>query len=262
MTDKTEILYGYHPVREALRAGRRAFFELYLADPGPAKRYRPMEETARRRQIPVNRMESPRLASLAGSPHHQGIGARVSTFPFTEAAAVVDRARPPSERCLILLLDAIVDPQNLGAILRTVVGMGAEAVVIPKDRSAGPTPAVSKASAGVLEHVRLCRVTNMAVAVDRLKRSGMWVYGLDATAGRPIFSADLTGAVALVVGGEEKGIRPLVKAKCDLLLSIPQHGRIDSLNASVAAAVAMYEVLRQQSAAQATAATDKITDRG
>jgi len=137
----------------------------------------------------------------------------------------------------------------LGALLRTALCAGVDGIVIPKDRSALPTPAVSKASAGALEHSSLARVTNMVNTIKHLKEKGLWILGLDRIAEQSVFSSDLKGSIALVVGGEAKGIRPLVKKHCDMLMSIPQSSRINSLNASAAGAVVMYEAFRQRSAA-------------
>ncbi len=147
---------------------------------------------------------------------------------------------------LLLLLDNVLDPQNLGAIIRTALSVGIDGIIIPKDRSAMPTPAVSKTSAGAIEHVCLIRVTNMVDTIKVLKQQGVWVVGLDKGADKTVYSSDLTGSVAIVIGGEEKGIRPLVKKNCDFLVSIPQIGQVNSLNASVAAAIAMYEAFRQR----------------
>jgi 23S rRNA (guanosine2251-2'-O)-methyltransferase len=147
---------------------------------------------------------------------------------------------------LLVLLDSIVDPNNLGAIVRTAHCVGADALVVPKDRAVGAIPAVSKASAGALEHTRLCRVTNLVGTIQWLKKRGVWVAGLSMQADQTVFQANLKGPLALVVGGEEKGLRPLVRQHCDFLVSIPLRGRVDSLNASAAAAVVLYEAFRQR----------------
>ena len=144
------------------------------------------------------------------------------------------------------MLDNIQDPQNLGAIIRTALCVGIHGVIVPKDRSASPTAAVSKASAGALEHIHLVRVTNLVHTIKHCKASGLWVMGLQKDAAQAIYAADLSGPIALVLGGEQKGIRRLVKKNCDFLVSIPQQGTLNSLNASVAAAVAMYEAFRQR----------------
>jgi 23S rRNA (guanosine2251-2'-O)-methyltransferase len=150
--------------------------------------------------------------------------------------------------CLLVLLDSIVDPNNLGAIVRTAHCVGADALVVPTDRAVGATPSVSKASAGALEYTRICRVTNLAGTIQMLKKKGVWVAGLAMEGSQTIFQADLNGPLALVVGGEEKGLRPLVRQHCDYLVSIPLRGRVDSLNASAAAAVVLYEAFRQRQA--------------
>ena len=144
------------------------------------------------------------------------------------------------------MLDNIQDPQNLGAIIRTALCVGVDGIILPKDRSAQPTPSVSKASAGALEHINLARVTNLVQTIKHCKKSGLWVIGLQKDAGQSIYTGDLTGSIAIVLGGEQKGMRPLVKNNCDFLFSIPQQGPVDSLNASAAAAVAMYESFRQR----------------
>ena len=144
------------------------------------------------------------------------------------------------------MLDNIQDPRNLGAIIRTALCVGIQGVIVPKDRSAPPTPAVSKASAGALEHIRLARVTNLVQTIKHCKTSGLWIMGLHKDAAQSIYAADMSGSIVLVIGGEQKGIRRLVKKNCDFLVSIPQQGEFNSLNASVAAAVAMYEAFRQR----------------
>jgi 23S rRNA (guanosine2251-2'-O)-methyltransferase len=146
----------------------------------------------------------------------------------------------------LLILDGVVDPQNLGALMRTAVCAGMGAVVLPKDRSARPGPAVSRASAGALEHARLAVVTNIVATIQALKPLGLWIVGLDKDDGQPLFASDLSGPLAIVVGAEGKGIRPLVRRHCDFLVAVPQVGPIDSINASVAGAVVIYESWRQR----------------
>jgi 23S rRNA (guanosine2251-2'-O)-methyltransferase len=173
--------------------------------------------------------------------------AKVGPYPLVKIAALAGCSQSPHTHCFLLLLDSVVDPHNLGALIRTASGVGTDGVVITRHRSASPTPAVSNTSAGALEHVRLAVVTNMAETIKALKSNGIWVIGMDRRADRSVFDSDLSGSIAIVIGGEEKGIRPLVRKRCDMLLSIPQSGTIDSLNASVAGAVVMYEVYRQRS---------------
>jgi 23S rRNA (guanosine2251-2'-O)-methyltransferase len=151
---------------------------------------------------------------------------------------------------LLLLLDQIVDVQNLGSLIRTALCAGAKGVVITRKRAAHPSPAVSKASAGALEHLPVARVANMTEAIKQLKNTGFWIVGLGGRSGRSLFEVDLTGPLALVIGGEQKGIRPLVRRHCDFLAAIPQQGPLDSLNASAAGAVALFEAVRQRRAAR------------
>jgi 23S rRNA (guanosine2251-2'-O)-methyltransferase len=244
---KTEMLYGIHPVFEALKEGRRKFFEIYFAKDKILKRLGKVAAVAESLNIPVKKINVTRLASMTGTDQHQGIGALVSPYPLTRIDDIAGNVKSVDADYFLLLLDNVIDPHNLGALLRTSLCVGIDGVVIPKDRSAWPTPTVSKASAGALEHVRLARVTNMVNTIKDLKGKGIWIAGLDITADQSIFFSDLTGSIAIVVGGEAKGIRPLVKKHCDISMSIPQTSRINSLNASVAGAVVMYEAFRQRS---------------
>lgn len=243
----TEVIYGIHPVVEALRAGRRQFHRIFLS-PGAvnSRRLERLRKLAAARSIPVGNTSPSMLEQLAQSEAHQGVAARVSSYPVTTLAEILASNRASSDSRFLVILDNLTDPQNLGAIIRSSLAVDVDAVLLPKDRSAGPTPAVSKTSAGALEHSRLARVTNVVTAMRQLRESGYWLYGLEPAAAHSLYKADLTGPVVLIIGGEERGIRPLVKKNCDQLLSIPQSERVGSLNASVAAALAMYEVYRQR----------------
>ena len=243
----TEVIYGIHPVFEALRAGRRKFYRIFLS-PGAvsSRRLEKLRKSAASRDIPVGSTSASMLERLAQTEHHQGVVARVSPFPLTSLAEILSSDLSGADGGFLLILDNLTDPQNLGAIIRSALAVDVNAIVLPKDRSAGPTPAVSKTSAGALEHTRLARVTNLVATMRHLREHGCWLYGLEPTAQQSVYTADLSGSVVLVIGGEERGIRPLVKKNCDLLLSIPQSGRVESLNASVAAALVMYEVYRQR----------------
>jgi 23S rRNA (guanosine2251-2'-O)-methyltransferase len=243
---KTEVLYGIHPVLEALRAGRRSFVRIYAAGDKTAKRVQDVAAAAEDLKIPVVKVPAVRLKSITGTDLHQGIGAMVTPYMPMSMSDIVAKIRAGMTNPYLLFLDNVIDPNNLGAIIRTAHCVDIDGVFIPKDRSAPPSPAVSKASAGALEHAPLVQVTNMARSIEALKENGLWVVGLDKDGDKSVFSVDFTGPIAIVVGGEEKGIRSLVRKNCDFLVSIPQVGRIDSLNASVAAAIAMYEGFRQR----------------
>ncbi|MBU4184840.1 MAG: 23S rRNA (guanosine(2251)-2'-O)-methyltransferase RlmB [Proteobacteria bacterium] len=243
---KTEILYGFHPVFEALKADRRNFFEVYVSKDKISKQFGKLLAIAESKKISVKKLKLSQLKYLTKTDLHQGIGARVSSYPFVELNDIFDSPQHPDINQLFLLLDNVVDPQNLGAIIRTALCVGVNGVIITKDRSALPTPAVSKASAGALEHVNVIRVTNIVTTIKILKNKGVWIFGMDKNADKDIFFCDFSGSLGIVIGGEEKGIRSLVRKQCDLLISIPQIEKINSLNASVAAAVVMYEVFRQR----------------
>jgi 23S rRNA (guanosine2251-2'-O)-methyltransferase len=199
-----------------------------------------------RKKLPLKEVSPSKLQTIAGAVSHQGIAARVTAYPLVDVADLLEAAKSADRPPLLLLLDHIVDPHNLGAIIRTAVCAGIDAVIIPKDRSAHPSPAVSKVSAGALEYIRVALVNNLVRVVRSLKEREWWIVGLDQNAGQSLYHADLTGAIALVIGGEEKGIRALVKQNCDFLISIPQTGKVAALNASVAGAIVMYESYRQR----------------
>jgi 23S rRNA (guanosine2251-2'-O)-methyltransferase len=245
---KTEILYGIHPVAEALKAARRNFYEICIVQGKVSNRLEHVIKSAQASHVQVKRLTRAQLAVMTGTDMHQGIGARVDQYPFADFSDIYNPQGKIEADPFILLLDHVVDTRNLGAIIRTALCVGVDGIVIPKDRSASPTPGVSKASAGALEHVLLAKVTNMVDTIRHLKEKDIWVVGMDKSADLSVFSSELSGPIAIVIGGEEKGLRPLVKKHCDYLVSIPQAGDVNSLNASVAGAVVMYEVIRQRMA--------------
>jgi 23S rRNA (guanosine2251-2'-O)-methyltransferase len=243
---KTEILYGIHPVYEALASQRRNIYEIYLQEHARSDRLARLASLSAQRGIRITSAAPSELKTLAGTVGHQGVAARVDYYPLTAVSEILAAAEARRGPHFLLLLDNVLDPQNLGAIIRSALCVGVDGVIMPKDRSAPITPAVSKASAGALEHIRLSRVTNLVQTIKQCKNHGIWIMGLDKTAELSLYDGDMTGSIAIVVGGEQKGLRPLVKKNCDFLVSIPQPGALDSLNASVAAAVTMYEALRQR----------------
>ncbi len=246
VSEKTELLYGIHPVTEALRCGRRHFFEIFVVRGRQSERLERTLASVPAAAIPIRELSREQLEARANTDEHQGIAARVSPYPLVGMSEILARPDPGGEDPFLFLLDSIVDPHNLGALVRTAFCAGIQGIVIPKDRSAGPVPAVSKASAGALEHIRLARVVNMVNTIKELKAKGIWVAGTDPSAEKNLYACDLKGPLAIVIGGEEKGIRPLVGKHCDFLMSIPQKGTLNSLNASVAGAVVLYEAFRQR----------------
>lgn len=249
MAAAESYLWGFHPIVEAIRAQRRKIFKVLLAREKNSARRETVAALAREAGIGVRWVTSAQLTTIMGHRRHQGLGAEVSDYPLCTVDDILTLRSDKGEDRFVLILDQIVDPQNLGALTRTAHCAGLHGVIMAKDRSAPPSATVSKASAGALEHIRLARVTNLVGTIKELKKAGLWIAGADRGADQDLFCADLTGPLALVIGGEEKGLRPLVKRQCDLMLAIPQTGPIGSLNASVAAAVIMYEVFRQRRSA-------------
>jgi 23S rRNA (guanosine2251-2'-O)-methyltransferase len=243
---KTEILYGIHPITEALAARKRIFHEIYISREKESQRTADIVKKSIALKIPVKQLPIEQIQTLSGKDAHQGIAARVSPYPALSLSELLSDVFTRSTHPFFLLIDHVVDPHNLGALLRTALCAGVNGVIIPKDRSATPSPVVSKTSAGALEHIPLAQVANLVYAISDLKKMGAWIIGLDKNGSQSLFGSDLTGSIGMVIGGEESGIRPLVKKNCDFLAFIPQSGPVSSLNASVAGGVAMYEAFRQR----------------
>jgi 23S rRNA (guanosine2251-2'-O)-methyltransferase len=236
---------GRHPVLEALRAGR-PLRKVVVTRSGAG--HRPLHELiseARQRGIPVQEVPPAILDRLAQTRAPQGVIAYAAAHATVDLGAVLERGRARGEPPFVLLLDGVEDPGNLGAIIRSAEAAGVHGVVIPRHRAAGLTPAVAAASAGAIEHVPVAQVTNLSSAIERLKSEGVWVIGADAGAREVVFETTIEPPVALVVGGEGRGLSRLVRDRCDRLVRIPMHGVTASLNASVAAGVILFEARRQ-----------------
>ncbi len=233
---------GVNPVKEALLSEKIDAGELVLSRSD--SRAQEIEELAGKRRIPVTRSVRERIAELTGHAHHQGVALKIAEFHYAELETILEK--PLAGREPLLVLDSIQDPQNLGAILRSACFLGAKAVILPKDRSASVTAAVIKIAAGATAYVPVAVVTNVVRTLKQLKSAGYWVAGLEVKGSKNSYEADFTVPLCLVIGNEQKGIRPLVRKECDLLVQIPAAGPLDSLNAAAAAAVALYEVLRQR----------------
>jgi 23S rRNA (guanosine2251-2'-O)-methyltransferase len=248
-----EILYGRQPVRETLRAGRRQVFKLLLAGGvKPTGIVADILSRAEHAGIPVQIVDRRELEKLGGEVHHQGLAAEVSGYRYVDLEALLDAAGQTAQPPFLLLLDHIQDPQNLGSLLRTAEAVGIHGVVIPGRRATGVTPAAVRASAGAAEHARVAQVTNLVRAMAWLKGEGVWLAGLEARAGAQLYTeADLSGPLGLVVGSEGQGLARLVRETCDFLLRLPMHGHVESLNAAVAGAVALYEARRQRGKTEA-----------
>lgn len=242
----TEILAGPHAVLEAMRASRRTLHRIYLARQEKGDAIEAILRGARERGVPVVVRPRGDLDRLAGGAAHQGVVAEAGTFPYLEPEEVVARALRGPGAALLVVLDGIQDPHNLGAIIRTAEAAGAHGLILPRDRAAPITAAAVRSSAGATEHLAVGQVTNLAAFLEWLKTQGVWVVGADPVGGRLLYAVDLTGPLALVIGAEGRGLRPLVKSRCDLHVRVPVVGKVGSLNASCAAAVCIFEVIRQR----------------
>jgi 23S rRNA (guanosine2251-2'-O)-methyltransferase len=213
-----QFIYGRNPVAEAER-GRRRVHRVWRAPETPAGE----------------------LERLCGSPDHQGVVAEVDPYPYSDPAAMLRR-----DGALLIALDQVQDPRNLGAVCRSAEFAGAGAVIVPERRSASVTPVVCKTSAGAVEHIEIAHVRNLADWLAEAKDAGFWIWGADAAAEQAPWSVDLTGSTVIVLGGEGKGLRPRVAAACDGLIALPQKGQVESLNVSAAATAFLFEALRQR----------------
>ena len=235
-----EWIYGRNPVEEALAAGRRTASEIVLppAFPDEDDQIRRIRDEAHSRRLVVRSMDRDQLDRLTHFGHHQGVALKTTGYPYIGFDELVHSASDD---------DHLEDPQNVGSILRTACAVAATGVVIPEDRACGITPAAVRASAGGAEHIRVAHVVNLPRAMEELKEAGLWFTGLDwGEDAKPYTKIDFRGKVGLVVGAEGKGISRLVREKCDFIAELPMPGGFESLNAGVAAAVAMYEIVRQR----------------
>jgi 23S rRNA (guanosine2251-2'-O)-methyltransferase len=236
----SRLVYGVHPVEEALRRRRGELQGIVVARRGELP---PALAEAQSRGVPVQRVSAEELDRLCGASSHQGLAAIVGDYPYLEIEDLL-AAEPAA---LLLILDSITDPQNLGAIIRSAAFLGATGLVLPKDRAAPITPVVVRVSAGASEHLRCARVTNLARALEQIKEAGIWVVGAVEKGGVAPEQIELAGPTALVLGNEQKGIRPLVLRGCDIVCTIPPpRSSIGSLNVAAAATALLHEASRQR----------------
>ncbi|MBQ1686863.1 MAG: 23S rRNA (guanosine(2251)-2'-O)-methyltransferase RlmB [Ruminococcus sp.] len=250
MKDKTnepkpDVIAGRNPVSEAIRSGR-PIDKILVARGEKTGAVVGILAKAREKQIPVKEADRVKLDFLSGSAPHQGIIALAAAKEYSTVEDILAYAAEKGEPPFLIVLDELEDPHNLGAIIRTAECVGAHGVIIPKRRSVGLSYTVGKASAGAVEYMRVARVTNIANLLDDLKKQGVWIYGADMN-GTDYTQCDMSGACALVIGNEGKGMARLVREKCDVIVSLPMKGHINSLNASVAAGILMYHALQGRS---------------
>ncbi len=238
---KPDVISGRNPVSEAIRSGR-PIDKILISKGEQSGAVVGILAKARDKKILIKEVDRTKLDYISGGAHHQGIVALAAAKEYSTVDEILQYAASKGESPFIVVLDEIEDPHNLGAVIRTAECAGVHGVIIPKRRSAGLSYTVSKASAGAIEYMRVARVTNIAACIDKLKENGIWVYGADMN-GTDYRQCDFGGACALVIGNEGKGISRLVREKCDVIVSLPMKGKINSLNASVAAGILMYSAM-------------------
>lgn len=240
-----QYVAGKHPVLEALKAGR-PLNKIWVSEQAQRSHIAPILEEAKARGVVVQQADKRKLDQLVPGVPHQGVVAQAAAVSYAEVEELLERAAAQGEPPLLVLLDEVEDPHNLGSVLRTAECTGVHGVIVPKRRSAGLTAAVAKTSAGAVEYVPVARVANLAQTMDKLKEAGVWIAGAAGDADSDVYHANLAGPLAIVIGNEGRGLSRLVRERCDFLISLPMYGRINSLNASVAAGVILYEAVRQR----------------
>ena len=240
------MLEGRNAVTEALKAGR-TIDKVFIASGDTDSTLRRIASLAKKNGCVVTYCDRRKLDTMTQTGAHQGVIAMAAAREYCTVLDILKNAEDKGEKPLVVICDEITDPHNLGAIIRTAECAGAHGVIIPKRRSSGLTAVVAKASAGAMEYMPIARVSNLRSAIDTLKEHGVWVYGTAADGASSLFETDLSGAVAIVIGSEGDGMGRLVSESCDFMISIPMKGHINSLNASNAGAIMLYEALRQRS---------------
>ncbi|QGQ93599.1 23S rRNA (guanosine(2251)-2'-O)-methyltransferase RlmB [Paenibacillus psychroresistens] len=240
-----EYIGGKHPILEAMRAGR-TINKIWIADNAQKHYSGPIIAEAKELGILVQTADRRKIDQMLEGVQTQGVVAQVAAYDYVEVEDILRIAKEKGQEPLILILDEIEDPHNLGSILRSADCTGVHGVIIPKRRSVGLTATVAKTSAGAIEYVPVAKVTNIAQTIEALKKKGVWIAGADGDAKSTVYQNDLTIPLAIVIGNEGNGIGRLIKEKCDFLIKLPMFGQINSLNASVAASVILYEAVRQR----------------
>ncbi|MEW4355104.1 23S rRNA (guanosine(2251)-2'-O)-methyltransferase RlmB [Streptococcus pneumoniae] len=241
--EKNDIVYGVHAVTESLLANTGN--KLYIQEDLRGKNVDKVKQLAAEKKVSISWTPKKTLQEMTEGAVHQGFVLRVSEFAYTELETILKKAKE-EENPLLLILDGLTDPHNLGSILRTADATNVTGVIIPKHRAVGVTPVVSKTSTGAIEHIPIARVTNLSQTLDKLKDQGFWIFGTDMN-GTPSTKWNTVGKLALIIGNEGKGISANIKKQVDEMITIPMSGHVQSLNASVAAAILMYEVYRNRS---------------
>lgn len=242
---REDLIEGRNAVTEALKSDRTIEY-LLVAKGSMEGSIKQIIQIAKEKRIVIKEVEKRKLDSMSETGVHQGVMAIVTPFKYSEIEDILSYAKKKGEEPFLVLLDEIEDPHNLGSIIRTAELCGVHGIVIPKRRNVGITPTVYKSSAGAVEHMRISKVTNLNATIDELKNKGLWVYGADIKGEDYSYETNFSGACALIIGSEGRGISALTLKKCDKLVKIPMVGKINSLNASVAGGIMMYEVLKSR----------------
>ncbi|PYZ91837.1 23S rRNA (guanosine(2251)-2'-O)-methyltransferase RlmB [Salipaludibacillus keqinensis] len=245
MAEKEDFLIGKNPIIEALK-GNHPINKIWVAEGSQKGQMNQIIDLSKQKKILVQTVPKKKLEQMVQSSNHQGVVAQIAAYEYKDISTLFDNAAKKGESPFFLMLDELEDPHNLGSILRTADASGVHGVIIPQRRSVGLTSTVAKASAGAIEHVPVAKVTNLSKTMEELKKDGLWFIGTDARGQADYREVDVDMPVCLVIGSEGKGMSRLVKEKCDFLVQIPLMGKVTSLNASVAASLLMYEVLRRR----------------
>jgi len=243
---KDEIIYGRNSVLEALTAGKRKISRLVIADSTSGHKIEQIKKIAAKQRIALHQWNRKRIDSLCGIDQHQGVAVIVSRRKICNLQDIFHNIEQKQEIPFLLILDRIEDPRNLGALIRTAEAVGVHGVVISKHESCGVTPTVAKASAGAIEYIPIVQVSNVAMLCDQLKEKGVWLFGADPEGGIYWSDTDFTIPLAILLGSEGRGLKNILKKKCDFLISIPMKGSISSLNVATAGGVFLCEVVKQR----------------
>ncbi|MEQ8539436.1 MAG: 23S rRNA (guanosine(2251)-2'-O)-methyltransferase RlmB [Coleofasciculus sp. D1-CHI-01] len=246
LSEDVDLLYGRHPVLAALENQRQLNRVWILPQLRYDHRFHSLLLQAKANGTVIDEVDSRRLSQVTQGANHQGVAAQVAPYSYKELGDLIEAAKSTSQYPVIVVCDGITDPHNLGAIIRTAEALGAQGLVIPQRRAVGVTSTVMKVAAGALETLSIARVVNLSRALEELKTAGFWIYGTCADAGKLLHTVDLNGSIVLVIGSEGSGLSLLTQRCCDVLVSIPLYGKTPSLNASVAAAMTLYETYRQR----------------
>jgi 23S rRNA (guanosine2251-2'-O)-methyltransferase len=242
---REDIVEGRNAVIESLKSDR-TIEQILVAKGDLSGSINMILAMAKEKKTVVKEVDRKKLDQMSLTGSHQGVIAQVTPFKYSEVEDILNYAAERNEKPFLIILDEIEDPHNFGSIVRTADACGVHGIIIPKRRNVGVTPVVFKTSAGACEHMKIAKVTNINVAIDKLKESGIWIYGADMHGSEYCYDTDMRGAIAMVIGSEGRGIAKLTRDKCDVLVKIPMVGKISSLNASVAGGILMYEILRQK----------------